>query len=122
MGQPPVVTGKDCLAKTVPIEEDHVSTQKLTHGYDLFRHLYQFLLAAHGLAAHQGVSLFFVAAFHLHQQTLGQFDALALGLLLVAGMQLGAQGLVALEASHGHIENWLQALCVNAFDNVGANP
>ena len=80
------------------------------------------MLAAHGLAAHQGVGLFFVAAFHLHQQALGQFNALALGQLLVAGMQLGAQGLVALETSHGHIENWLQALGVNAFDNVGADP
>ncbi|MNK98737.1 hypothetical protein D3C87_1191090 [compost metagenome] len=37
-------------------------------------------------------------------------------------MQLGTQGLVAFEACHGHVENRLQALCVNAFDDVGADP
>jgi hypothetical protein len=38
-----------------------VSAQQLTHGNDLFRDLNQLLLAAHGLASHQGVGLFFAA-------------------------------------------------------------
>ena len=54
-------------------------TQHVVHGYDLFGDLRQFLLPAHGLATHQGVGLFLVAAFHLHQQAFGQLDALALG-------------------------------------------
>ncbi|MNF10513.1 hypothetical protein D3C80_2114760 [compost metagenome] len=33
-----------------------------------------------------------------------------------------AQGLVALKARHGHIQNGLQALRVNALDDVRADP
>ncbi len=58
------------------------------HGNDLLCHLNQLLLPAHGLAAHQGVGLFFVAVFHFHQQTLGLLDAFAFGQLLVACHQL----------------------------------
>ena len=44
-----------------------ISAQQLTHGNNLLRYLDQLLLAAHGLAAHQGVGLFLVAVFHFHQ-------------------------------------------------------
>ena len=36
-------------------------------------------------------------------------------------MKLGAQGLVTLEARHGHIEDRLQALGLDAFDDIGTD-
>ena len=43
------------------------SAEHFVHGNDLLCHLNQLLLPAHGLSAHQGVGLFFVAVFHFHQ-------------------------------------------------------
>lgn len=78
-----------------------LAAQHVVHRDDLLGHLDQLLLAAHGLASHEGIGLLLVAAFHLHQQPLGQFYALALGQLRFPGLQFGAQGLIALEARHG---------------------
>ena len=51
------------------------------------------------------------------------FPLLALGLMAAgAGMQLGAQRLIALEAGHGDIEDRLQSRGVDALDNVGTDP
>ena len=85
-GQPPLVTCGDYLASPVPTCCFGCSAEQFTHGDDLLRHLDQFLLAAHGLAAHQGVGLFLIAGLHFHQHALGQLDALALGQLLVTGL------------------------------------
>ena len=64
-------------AEPAPMGDAVSLPQQIVHRDDLLGHLNQFLLAAHGLAAHQRVGLFFVAAAHLHQHALGQFDALA---------------------------------------------
>ncbi|MNE46987.1 hypothetical protein D3C80_1413630 [compost metagenome] len=42
--------------------------------------------------------------------------------MLVAGLQLGLERLVAFEAGHGHVEDWLQPRRMDAFDDVSADP